>query len=179
MASYPKEFKLKDGSNITIRPMTDLDLQKSFEFFKKMHPEDRLFLRTDVTKKDVVARRVNPDGCDRETCIRLVVEKDGEIIADATLCRPKHGWTCHTGRMRYIISKDYQRKGLGTILARELFVAAVRENIEKIEVEIMEDNIAAIKSVERLGFLREGLLREFVTDINGDKHNLVIMSYFV
>ncbi len=65
------------------------------------------------------------------------------------------------------------------MMVRELFVAAVRDGVEKVEVEIMEDNIGAIKSVEKLGFKRDGILRDFVTDIKGRKHNLAILSYFI
>jgi len=122
---------------------------------------------------------MSSEGWDKEIRYHLVAEKDDRIIADATLCRPCHGWTSHTGNLRYIVARDYQHKGLGTILARELFVVAVKEGIKKIETEIMEDNTAGLKSVEKLGFLKEGTLQDFVTDIHGRKHNLVIMSYFV
>ena len=68
---------------------------------------------------------------------------------------------------------------MANIIVRELFVEAVKEGPEKIEAEIMEDNIAGIKCVETLGFIREGVLKDFVTDVKGNKHNLVVMSYFV
>ena len=179
MSSYPKTIELKDGTSILVRPMTDRDLDRSFDFFRRLPEEDRLFLRVDVTNREVLERRMHPDGWDEESCFRIVAEEGGEIIADATLCRPKHGWTSHTATLRYIIDRGFRHKGLASILVRELFVAAVREGVEKAEVEIMEDNVGAIKSVEKLGFKREGVLKDFVTDIKGRKHNLVILSYFI
>ncbi|MEW6368442.1 MAG: GNAT family N-acetyltransferase [Acidobacteriota bacterium] len=179
MGSYPKTVELKDGTSIVVRPMNERDLDKSFEFFRRLSEEDRTFLRVDVTNREALERRMHPDGWDEESCFRLVAEKDGTIVADATLCRPKHGWTSHTAALRYIIDRDFRHKGLAGVLVRELFIAAVREGVEKVEVEIMEDNIGAIKSVEKIGFKREGTLRDFVTDIKGRKHNLAILSYFI
>jgi len=179
MTSYPKTFELKDGTSVTIRPMIEQDLEKTFDFFSKLSEDDKLFLKCDITDKDAVARRIKPDSYDTEFCTRLIAEKDNNIIADATLCKPKHGWTSHTGTLRYIVAEDYRSKGLANIIVRELFVEAVKEGTEKIEAEVMEDNIAGIKCVENLGFIKEGILKDFVTDIKGNKHNLVVMSYFV
>ena len=179
MSSYPKTFELKDGSSVLVRLMSEDDFEKSYRFFQNLPEEDRLFLRVDVTDKDVLKRRLRKEDCYMEDCVRLVAEHEDEIVADATLYRPSHGWTSHTGGIRYIIAKEYRNKGLASLLARELFVVAVKEGIEKLEAEVMEDNIAGLRSIEKLGFKKEGVLKEFVTDIKGDKHNLVIMSYFV
>jgi RimJ/RimL family protein N-acetyltransferase len=179
MSSYPKTFNLKDGNEVFVRELTPDDLERSFTFFNKLPLEDRLFLRVDVTKREVVERRMKQEGCDREVCYRLVAEKSDEIIADATLCIPAHGWSTHTATIRFIVAKDLRNKGLASILVRELFVAAVKRGIEKIEVEVIEDNAAGIRSVQKLGFKQEGMLREFVKDVKGRNHNLVIMSYFV
>jgi len=179
MGAYPKNYSLKDGAKVTIRPIDQNDLDKSYSFFNQLTEQDRLYLRIDVSQKEAVERRLRQEHWDREVCYRLVAEKDGKIIADATLCKPSHGWTTHTANLRYIVLREYRRKGLATILARELFVTAVKEGIEKIQAEIMEENKAALKSVERLGFKKEGVLKDFVMDIKGSKHNLVIMSYAV
>jgi len=177
--SYPKTFELKDGTSVTIRPMVEQDLEKTFDFFSKLSEDDKLFLKCDINDKEAVARRIKPDSYDTEHCFRLLAEKDDEIVADATICKPKHGWTTHTSTLRYIVADDYRSKGLANIIVRELFVEAIKEGTEKIEAEVMEDNIAGIKCVEKLGFIKEGVLKDFVTDVKGNKHNLVVMSYFV
>jgi RimJ/RimL family protein N-acetyltransferase len=40
----------------------------------------------------------------------------------------------------------------------------------------MEDQKSAIKAFERMGFKKEATLRKHVTDIEGKRRNLVIMS---
>jgi RimJ/RimL family protein N-acetyltransferase len=179
MSSYPKTFSLKDSNEIFVREMQPDDLEKSFNFFQKLPQEDKLFLRVDVAKKEVVERRMKQEGCDREVCYRLVAEKGDEIVGDATLCIPAHGWSVHTAVIRFVVARDFRNQGLASILVRELFVAAVKRGIEKIEVEVIEDNLAGLKSVQKLGFRQEGVLREFVKDVRGRNHNLVTMSYFV
>ena len=39
---------------------------------------------------------------------------------------------------------------------RELFVIAVKQGVEKLEAEVMENNVAGINSFEKLGFKKEG-----------------------
>lgn len=179
MTTYPKSFELKDGTPIVVRPLIKNDFEKSYDFFNNLSDDDRLFLKCDVTDKDVVERRMNPDSWDTEYCYRLIAEKENQIIADATICQPKHGWTSHTSTLRYIVLKKYRGLGLANIIVRELFVEAVKQGVEKIEAEIIEENLAGIKCVEKLGFIREGVLADFATDVKGNKHNLVVMSYFV
>jgi [ribosomal protein S5]-alanine N-acetyltransferase len=179
MTTYPKTFELKDGTSVIIRPLVENDFEKSFKFFCSLSENDRLFLKCDVTDRDAVSRRMNPDSWDTEYCYRLVAEKDNEIIADSTICQPKYGWTSHTATLRYIVAKEYRSKGLANIIVRELFVEAVKQGVEKIEAEVMEENVAGIKCVEKLGFIQEGVLEDFATDVKGKRHNLVIMSYFV
>ena len=49
---------LKDGSEVIIRPLTNDDVEKSFQFFQELPPADREYLRVDVTKHDLVEQRI-------------------------------------------------------------------------------------------------------------------------
>ncbi|MGA1872519.1 MAG: hypothetical protein ACMUHY_02510, partial [Thermoplasmatota archaeon] len=42
-------------------------------------------------------------------------------IGDATLHRAKFGWFRHVGEIRLVTHPDYRRKGLGLLLAKEIF----------------------------------------------------------
>jgi L-amino acid N-acyltransferase YncA len=75
-----------------------------------------------------------------------------------------------------VIAEDWRGKGLGTILARELFEQAMKRGIEKITVQIAADQKNAIKIFEKLGFIKEATLSKHVTDAEGKKHDLIIMS---
>jgi L-amino acid N-acyltransferase YncA len=168
-----KKLKLKDGTFITIRPLVASDLEKSWAFFQTLPPEDRLYLRVDVTDKNIVAERIKATGV--KEIKRIVAELDGEIIADAGLELRPHGWERHLADFRLIISPDFKGKGLGMLMAEELYEMALKEQVEEMLVEIMGPQEAAKKIFLRLGFREDVRIKNFVKDINGKKQDLVVM----
>lgn len=58
---------------------------------------------------------------------------------------------------------------------RELVAHAVEKSILKISATMMDTQQSAQRAFERIGFKKAGELKDFVTDINGKYHNLVIM----
>jgi RimJ/RimL family protein N-acetyltransferase len=172
---YPKTFRLKDGSSVDLRPMARDDLQRVLDFFRKLPEEDRMFLKEDVTQREVVETWIRR--MDYETTLPILALVGDEVVGDATLHTQTHGWMRHVGEIRMVVAKEYQRKGIGTLLARELFYNAIRRGLIKIEALAMEDQIGAVKSLQRLGFKQEGILRDYVLDLKGKKHNLVILTH--
>ena len=53
-----KTETLKDGKKVIIRPLTSKDLDKLMAFYKTLPPEDRKYLRVDVTDRKIVAERI-------------------------------------------------------------------------------------------------------------------------
>lgn len=172
---YPKTFRLKDGSSVDLRLMTRDDFSRLVKFFRELPEEDRLFLKEDVTRQEVIASWMNR--LDYDSTLPILAVVGDEVVGDATLHMQSHGWMRHVGEIRMVVAKDYQRKGIGTLLARELFYNAIRRGLLKIEACTMEDQIGAIRSLERLGFKQEGILRDYVLDLKGKKHNLIILTH--
>lgn len=172
-----QSHKLKDGSEVIIRPLRQDEFNRSYKFFCDLPEEDRAYLRVDVTDPEVVKVRMatNP----LENAFRLVALQNDCIVADGTLTWPDHGWMSHVGEVRVIIAKEYRRLGMATLLYRKLFIQAVKENLEKIEAKMMPEQVSAMKCVERLGFKKEGVLSGFVKDGTGNLRDLIIMSVHV
>ncbi len=168
-----KNAKLKDGSEVNIREMTGDDVTRSFEFFKALPKEDRAYLRVDVTNRDIVERRINTIG--NGGTLRLVADIDGEIVADGSLELEKQDWKRHIAELRLIVAAPYQHKGLGMLMARELFALAASRKVEEIIVEVMGPQIGALSIFERLGFHQEAVLHSYVKDIEGVKQDLILM----
>ena len=85
-----KTVALKDGKSVTIRRMRPDDVERSYAFFCALPPTDRVYLRTDVTRRELVERRtIEVDGCRAE---RVVAVHNDEIVADGTLELQGHGW---------------------------------------------------------------------------------------
>jgi ribosomal protein S18 acetylase RimI-like enzyme len=168
-----KEYKLKDGTNVAIRPLVAGDLKQSLAFFQSLTPEDRLYLRVDVLDKKVVERRIHNSGI--EDFKRIVAEIDGKIAADAGLELRTHGWERHLADFRLIIAPQFRRMGLGMIMAEELYEMAIREQVEEMVVKIMAPQAEAKKIFQRLGFKEDVVIKNFVKDINGRKQDLILM----
>lgn len=173
MEPFSKTLKLADGRNILIRPLAKQDGPALLEFFAALPKEDRLFLKEDVTQKDVIDRWIEELNFNK--VLPLVAEKDSRIIGDATLHFNMHGWQKHMAEIRCVVSRDFQKKGLGTALMRELVSRAEEKGIVKLSAYMMTSQKSAQRAFERLGFKKEAELQDFVKDISGKTHNLVVM----
>jgi ribosomal protein S18 acetylase RimI-like enzyme len=168
-----KTIMLKDQTEVVIRPMIRDDLERSVAFFQSLPEEDRRFLRKNVTKREVVEGRIR----EIETGVaqRLVALVDDDIVADAALELSGHGWEGHVGELRLVVARPYQRKGLGMVMARELYHLASAEGVEEIVVKMMRPQIGAQSIFRRLGFHEEVLLPDYVKDSEGTKRDLILM----
>lgn len=172
VASLPKEANLKDGTLVRIRCMVPNDLEKSVRFFQDLPKEDRQYLRMDVSKREIVARRIYDEP--NQQCWRLVAEVGDRIVGDAKISRILYGRTNHTAELRCIIASDFQKKGLGSLMLTELFHIALGERIENLYAEVVREQIGAIQVFESLGFERVLIRSGHVKDMHGDPHDLYI-----
>lgn len=175
LEEYPKEVVLKDKETmVVLRPMVADDKDKLLTFFRKLPEIDRLYLRSDVTKEEVVDKWVKNLNYEKVLPILALVGK--EVVADATLHRSEYSWTKHVGEIRIVVAPTMRKKGLGAILAKELFHQAMLSGVEKIIVEMAEEDEPAKKVFEKMGFKKEAILKNHIIDVKGKKHNLLIMS---
>lgn len=172
---FPKTVTLKDGTPVTLRPMVKEDAGKLFEFFKRVPPEDRVFFKEDVTRRDIID--VWARALDYEKILPLLAEVDGRIVADATLHRRAFGWMSHVGRLRVATAEDFRHRGLGSKLVEALIQVAREADLEKLDVGVMADQVVAIRAFQKLGFERAARLAEHVKDIVGRRHDFVVLVY--
>jgi L-amino acid N-acyltransferase YncA len=168
-----KKARLKDGAEVLIRDMVPDDLEQSLRFFRALPAEDRIYLRNDVTKRKVVQERLRTLSSGQMR--RLVATVGAQIVADGSLESEGFSWKNHVAEMRLIVARPYQHKSLGMLLARELYLLAARKRVEDIVARVMRPQTAALKILDRLGFHEEAVLRNYVKDIEGRKHDLIIM----
>ena len=77
------------------------------------------------------------------------------------------------------MSLDVRGQGVGRALSQETFALALGAGMEKLSVQMIVDQQAAIALFESLGFKAEALLREHVRDIDGRKHDIVVLGHNV
>ncbi len=174
LRDYPKEVILKSGEKVILRPMVKEDEQKLLEFFLRLPEKDRLFLKNDVTDPKVIeswARNLN-----YEHVIPILAEIGGRIIGDATLHKRTTEEPPTIGEIRIVTDRDFRRRGLGKMLAKEVYYLALSLKLNKLVAEVVEDQHAVIKTFKSLGFRHETTLKDRAIDLHGIKHNLVVMT---
>jgi L-amino acid N-acyltransferase YncA len=168
-----KTVSLKDGQEILIKPLTSRDLDKLMGFYRSLPPEDRKYLRVDVTNQEVVSQRIKLT--EKGNIYRLIGLDKDKIVADGALELSGEEWRKHQGELRVIVARPYRRRGLGMVMMRELYFLAVEKNLEKVVAKMMRPQKAAQTICRKLGFREEALLPDYVKDLSGKTQDLIIM----
>ena len=171
--SYPKEITLKDGRSVVLRPLEKGDFKRLNQFFQTLSEEERLFLRHDVADKEVIRKWV--DDLDFGRVIPIIALHGDQIVADATLHLSNHGWMQHVGHVRLVLANSYHDVGLDAIIVHELVTLAESRGLEKLQVHVIEDNVAMVRMFQEIGFNKVAVLKDLVKDNDGVNRNLAIM----
>lgn len=173
---YPWTKKI-DGEPYTFRLMTPKDKSAMLEFARSLPADDLLFLAIDITEERAVddwIRRLN-----EEILHTILVEKNGKLVGHGSLLHEEQVWTRHLGGMILLLAPDVRGRGLGHILASELFGYANDLGLRKIMARMASSQRGAIQVFEKLGFKMEALLSDCVIDRDDRTHDLIIMSHDV
>jgi len=174
---YPIQLQLRNGRSAAIRVMLPGDLDQIVEFAKALPADDLLFLRTDITDRNVVKQWI--DNIKNGHTITLLAEIDGELAAYASVHLDQARWTRRVGEIRINTSSRYRGVGLGRRLAAEIFDLARSLGLKKITAQMTTEQTAARAAFEHLGFQVEAMLSDWVEDRRGRSRDLLIMSYDV
>jgi RimJ/RimL family protein N-acetyltransferase len=166
-----------DGKNVTLRLMTADDKTAVLRFARSLPEDDLLFLSFDITQESFVEnwiRRIEAGNWHT-----ILVEIDGKLVGHGSLMRTEQIWSRHLGEIILLLAPEVRGKGLGSILAGELFAKAGELNLQKVVARMAAEQRGAIQLFEKLGFVAEALLADYVIDRNDRTHDLIAMSYDV
>jgi ribosomal protein S18 acetylase RimI-like enzyme len=170
---YPKSTELKDGGQLTIRPLRKEDEKALHKYFLRLPPEDRMCLRDDVTDPKVIESWILD--LDYDHVLPLVALDDDQIVANGTLQFNPIGWTKHQGEIRITCDPEYREKGLATILIENLTLIAADFGLEQLTAEMAPALDEAYFLFEKLGFKEAAVLKGFIKDFQGRHQDLVLM----
>ncbi|MGQ9921797.1 MAG: GNAT family N-acetyltransferase [Desulfobacca sp.] len=173
MQGFRKEGILKDGTRVIIRPMVREDRDKLIDFFSRVADEDRQFLRNNVRDPKIIESWVN--NIDYHRVFPLLAEVADKIIGDATLHMRRSGWKRHLGNVRVVVAKEYQCRGLGTLLLNELAELATEFGLEKLVSEIYFNAPGALAAFKKAGFGVKAVFEDLVKDQYGNNADMIVM----
>lgn len=173
-STLPRTVTLQDGRTIELLMLEVSDCLGLVEFYRTLPEQDREVLKDDVTTKEWADRFLRKVATKEIVCL---VAKDGDkVVGEASLYRTLHGWTRHVGEIRLTIARSHRRQGLGLAMAGTLVKIATDIGIEKLVVNMVENQLGSRRTFEKLGFQKEAVLPRHVKDISGTKRDLIIMA---
>ena len=173
--SYPRQVKT-DAGDIEFRLMSRADEAAVLDFAQKLPTHDLLFLPRNISQRKVLSAWINE--IERGDITSLLAVKAGKVVGCGTVVRDTHSWSPHVGEIRMVVSLDVRGQGVGRALSQETFALALSApGLEKLSVQMTVDQRAAIALFESLGFRAEALLREHVRDVDGKKHDIVVLGH--
>jgi acetyltransferase len=150
---YVTPWKLKDGTELILRPIRPEDEPIEHELIRGLSPETSQFrffhVIKDLSHEDLV-RFCNID-YDREMafiCETNEGNKRIEIAVARLILEPNK----KQGEFAVVIADKYQGRGLGTKLTNMLIEWAKEKGVEKIYAQVMAENIKMVRLAEKLGF---------------------------
>ena len=174
--SYPRHVKT-DAGDIEFRLMAQADEAAVLAFAQKLPTHDLLFLPRNISQPKVLSAWIKE--IERGSIISLLAVKSGRVVGCGTIVRDSHSWSPHVGEIRNVISPDVRGLGVGRALSQETFALALGSGLEKLLVQMTVDQTGAIAIFEGLGFKAEALLHDHVRDLDGKKHDIVVLAHNV
>lgn len=114
----------------------------------------------------------------KNAALFLIVEIDGKIAGSATLDRNSLSKLNHIGVFGITILKEYTGQGIGNLLMKKVIEWAEANKVEKIELEVFEDNTPARLLYKKFGFIEEGKKRKAIKTNEGYK-DIILMGRFL
>jgi RimJ/RimL family protein N-acetyltransferase len=174
--SYPRLLKT-DAGEIEFRLMSRADEAEVLDFAQRLPTHDLLFLPRNISQPKVLSAWINE--IERGAITSLLAVKDGKVVGCSALVRDPYSWSPHVGEIRMVVSLDVRGQGVGRALSQETFALALGAGLEKLSVQMTVDQQSAIALFESLGFKAEALLRDHVRDVEGRKHDIVVLGHNV
>jgi GNAT superfamily N-acetyltransferase len=168
-----KAAKLKDGTEVILRPMIKEDEEALHRFFQKLNDDQLQVLRHNVKDRKVVYRWAM--NLNYQRVIPLLALVGEAIVADATLHRTSYGWKRHIGVVRIVVAPSCQALGLGTLMLNELVRLAHELGLEKLWAEVPLDAVHAIRACRNAGFVCKAVIEGLVKSANNLNQDILIM----
>lgn len=147
---------LRDGTVITVRPIRPEDARMEAAFVRALSPQSRYFRfmkHMNELGKPLLVRFTQID-YDRE--MAFVAVRDAEPIPEqlgvARYATNPDGRSCE---FAVAVADAWQGQGIGSLLMRKLIDTARARGLERMEGQVLSDNVAMLALMNKLGFIQQ------------------------
>lgn len=166
IATYPKQYiatrKLKEGTEVVLRPIKAEDEGRFNELIKSLSAQSMRFRFFEIIKEiphDTLTKYCNLD-YDRQIAIVAELKQGGKQIIGAGRVIAEPDGT--SGEFAVLVTDQWQLKGLGSMLMDYIITVARNMRLGRIFATILPDNIKMITLCKKKGFKIETLDEETV-----------------
>jgi acetyltransferase len=157
MADYPahlaRRVRLRDGREVTIRPVRRDDDLAERDFIERLSGETRYlrFQKWVHSPSDRLIHFLTDVDYDRHLALVCLHERDGgeEVVGEARYVMEPGGENCELG---VVIADDWQKSGLAGVLMQALLEAARGRGLKRMEGFVLASNRPMLRFVRALGF---------------------------
>ena len=93
----------------------------------------------------------------------FIAHREGKVVGWCDIRRQTLPAFAHRGSLGMGVVAEWRGRGIGFRLLDAALDAAFRQGFARVELEVRADNARAIALYDKIGFVREGLLRELVS----------------
>jgi len=157
MADYPahlaRRVALRDGREVTIRPVRRDDDLAERDFIQRLSGETRYlrFQKWVHAPSDRLIHFLTDVDYDRHLALLCLHESGGEeaVVGEARYVAFPDGKTCELG---VVVADDWQKSGLAGVLMQALMDAARARGLQRMEGQVLAANRPMLRFVRALGF---------------------------
>ena len=171
---YPKECVLKECEEAVIRPLETGDRPQLDAFYTKIPESDRWFMNYNVMDPAIMDKWFEAVVKGNVCSILALCEET--VVGQGSLYLRGFGATSHVGRFRIVVLPEFRQKRLGTWLLLDLIQLAMDRGLEMLRADLVvgvEDG--AIEAVQKFDFFKFAELKDYIKDVEGNRHDLVVM----
>jgi acetyltransferase len=151
---YPHEVELRDGTLVSIRPITPEDAQREQEFVRRLSPESRYFRFMNTIRElspEMLEGATHPDPA-RDIAL-VALTRDGPEPRQIGVARcVRADPQVDRAEFAIVVADEWQGKGLGSLLMLELIGAARSRGLRRLEGWVLATNHAMLELMRSLGF---------------------------
>jgi GNAT superfamily N-acetyltransferase len=171
---FPLKSKLRDGTEVTMQPLTRRDEARLYRFFLAVPELERLFIKQPIRDRSLLHEWCKQ--LDYMHNLPLLMLDGRRVIGEATLHQRFGGWKRHIGLVTFLTHPDYRGRDVAKLLVDEIVGIARHLGLKRLEAELNGERKVAIQALEQLGFRQLVRLPDYVWDMQCQPHDYVFMG---